>query len=134
MSNRRRRRDYCKGYPRVKRILRTQACTHDTKTRLRLFSDLALQWRKHAAEDTQQTDGCEHRVPACIAHARVTHSRSDCAGDSSVILSSWQNCQRFASVSPFGIKIDVISLFNIYIYTYIYIYIRLLYLYVKLVA
>jgi hypothetical protein len=101
----------------VKLILSIQACTHDTKAKLRLFSDLAMQWRKDMAEDMKEIGGYDHRVPACIAHGRVTHRRSDCAGDSSVILQSWQNCQRFASVSPFGIKIDVISLF--YIYTFV---------------
>jgi hypothetical protein len=80
-----------------------------------------MQWRNDTAEDMRETGGHEHWVPACIAHARMTSRRSDCAVDSSVILSSWQNCQRFASVSLFGTKTNVISLFKIYIYIFIYI-------------
>jgi len=88
----------------VKLILIAPACTHGTKA-VRLFSDLAMQWRNDTAEDTKETGGHEHRVPACFAHVRVTCHRSDGAGDSGVILSSWQNCKPFASFSPFGIKL-----------------------------
>jgi len=87
-----------------------------------------MQWRNDTAEDMKETGGYEHRVPACFAHARVTSHRSDGAGDSGVMLSSWQNCKPFTSFSPFVIKTDVISLFKLRIYMYIYIYLFYIYI------
>ena len=90
-------------YPRLKPSLSTQDYTHDTKAK----PDPSPTWRCSGGITRQkilkEKGGCEHRVPACLAHARVTSRRSDCAGDSGVILSSWQKCKRCTSFSPFGI-------------------------------